>query len=162
MNLLQLIAILSLGGVLLIGCRFPIIQNGTQIETARLPISSFDKLIVPETWTIKETSEFGDEVCIKIEKTLDYVGSPPQSVTLADAVSSMGVVQKEEGGNLKLREFGGFTTSSGGTAISVSIAIPKNFPVEIEPFESLLRHQLNPKWTQVNSELQHKDERRVK
>jgi hypothetical protein len=156
-------SIVTFGLLLFIGCQFtsrPLVRNGTQIESASIPIVEFEGLVIPKNWAIEENHGLENEVHLKITKKLGYAGIPADPISLDDVVSSMGVVQKKEGSDLKLRDFGGFMTSSGGTSISVSIVVPKTINLKTEEFEQLRESDI-PKmagWSQIDSNVVSKEQ----
>ena len=135
-----------------LGCTLvPTVENGAVIELAVIRTEEFQQLIVPEKWEIEEATEPGNEIHLKITKRLAYAGAPGESVYLDEIASGMGVAQQAEGTTLKLRDFGEFSTHSGGTLVSVSMVVPKNIQTKTIVFENLGRHNLDSEWKAVDS-----------
>ena len=106
------------------------VQNGARFESAQLEWKS-ETVVVPDTWNVKRSTTNGN-IQLKVKKELNYYGFPEQRVTIENVSSEMGVALKRENKDLYLRDFGGYSTQSGGAKVSVEIAVPMSCKVKVK------------------------------
>ena len=120
---------------LVLGKRFGNVQNGSAYDKASLDITKYNKLFLPSNATIKRNGEPG-KLEIYMEKTLGFVGHPPESMSIKKTRKEMGCTCRADGDSLMVATYGEWNSHiEGGASMQLLFVVPKS--IEIETDESL-------------------------
>jgi hypothetical protein len=112
--------------------KFGNVQNGSAYDKASVDISKYTKLILPADATIQRNGERG-KFKIYMEKTLGFVGHPPESMSIKDARKNMGCACRVDGDSLIVATYGEWDSHiEGGASMRLLFVVPESFEIETD------------------------------
>jgi hypothetical protein len=105
------------------------VENGTAYDRATVELGSANRIVLPDTATVRRTGE-GGPVRLFMAKRLAFVGHPPEPMGVRDARMNMGCAVKPEGNGLVIATFGEWSTIEGGADIKLVAEVPGGLAVE--------------------------------
>lgn len=107
----------------------PVVRNGTVVEEAKVQLGQATTIVVPEN-SIVQRGDVGNLVLVRIEKTLGYMGHPPQSVDFEVLGQAAQCVYRVDGVRMFFSTIGEFSSPEGGMVINLTFQVPAQVNVE--------------------------------
>jgi len=108
----------------------PEVENGTAHDRSVVDLWSANKVVLPDTATIRRAGEAG-KVELFMAKSLSFCGHPPEPMSIHGARKNMGCAVRSEGDALVVATFGEWDSRiEGGASMKLVAVVPHQVKVE--------------------------------
>jgi hypothetical protein len=108
-------------------------ENGSAFDKAAIDVGDCRKITIPDNAEVRHQGE-NNKLQLYMEKSLDFLGHPPEPMSIQTARKNMGTAVKRDGDALVVATFGEWDSHiEGGAAMRLVIVVPNGMKVEQKP-----------------------------